>query len=55
MNTKRVLNITQNEKGHKYAMAQRREQYVNYLQQNEHNGNMSTNDQAISLNGQIQE
>jgi len=45
MNTQRVLNITRNEKGQMYAMTQRRQLYVKYLQQHEHNTNMSTNDQ----------
>ena len=44
MNTNRVLNITQNEKGHMYAMAKRRKQYVTYLHQNEHDSKMGTND-----------
>ena len=45
MNTERVLNITQNEKGQLYAMAKRRQLYVKYLQEHEHNANMNTNDQ----------
>ena len=49
MNTKRVLNITMKEKGQLYAMAQRRKQYVNYLQQHEHDSQMSTNDQIKLL------
>ena len=49
MNTDRVLNITLNEKGHKYAMAQRREQYVNYLQQNQHASKMNSSDQSRIL------
>ena len=44
MNTDRVLNITLNGKGQMYAMAQRREQYVNYLQQHEHDSKMSASD-----------
>ena len=55
MSTDRVLKITLNEKGHKYAMAQRKEQYVNYLQQHEHNGNMNTNDQNKILEWTKQE
>ena len=49
MNTDRVLNITLNEKGQMYAMAQRRELYVKYLQQHEHNGKMSAYDQSEIL------
>jgi hypothetical protein len=45
MNTSRVLNITQNEKGHMYAMAERRKQYVIYLHQHEHDSQMNPNDQ----------
>ena len=45
MNTGRVLNITQNEKGSMYAMAQKREKYVSYLQKHEHNSQMSRNEQ----------
>ena len=44
MNTERVLNITRNEKGHMYAMAQKRKQYINYLNHHEHDSQMSTND-----------
>ena len=44
MNTDRVLNITLNEKGHMYAMAEKRQQYVTYLQEHEHHSQMSTND-----------
>ena len=45
MNTERVLNITLNEKGHMYAMAERREKYVAYLHQHEHDSQMSINDE----------
>jgi hypothetical protein len=45
MNTERVLNITQNEKGHMYAMAEKREKYVSYLQKHEHSSKMSMNEQ----------
>ena len=45
MNTGRVLNITQNEKGSMYAMAEKREKYVSYLQKHEHNSKMSMNEQ----------
>ena len=45
MNTERVLNITLNEKGQMYAMAQRRQLYVKYLQQHEHDSKMSARDQ----------
>ena len=46
MNTDRVLNITLYEKGQMYAITQRRELYVKYLQQHEHNGKNSTHDQS---------
>ena len=49
MNTKRVLNITMNGKGQLYAMAQRRKQYFTYLQQHEHDSQISTNDQIKLL------
>ena len=49
MNTKRVLNITQNEKGDMYAMAERRQQYVTYLQQSKHDAQMNTNNQRKIL------
>lgn len=49
MNTARVLNITQNEKGKMYAMAEKRKLYVTYLQKYEHNAQMSTNDQIQIL------
>jgi hypothetical protein len=49
MNTDRVLNITKNEKGQMYAMAQRRQLYVEYLLQHEHNGKMSAHDQSEIL------
>ena len=49
MNTDRVLNITLNEKSYMYTMAQRRELYVKYLQQHEHNGKISAHDQSEIL------
>ena len=49
MNTERVLDITQNEKGQLYAMAQRRQQYVTYLQEHEHDSQMSTRHQTKLL------
>ena len=49
MNTERVLNITWNEKGHMYAMAQKRKQYINYLNQHEHDSKMEKNDQIKIL------
>ena len=49
MNTDRVLNITKNEKGQMYAMAQRQQLYVEYLLQHEHNGKMSAHDQSEIL------
>jgi hypothetical protein len=45
MNTDRILNITMNEKGHMYVMAERRKLYVTYLQQHEHDSQMNPNDQ----------
>ena len=45
MNTERVLNITMNEKGHMYAMTEKREKYVSYLQKHEHSSKMSMNEQ----------
>ena len=36
MNKERVLDITTNEKGNMYAMAERRELYVSYLHEHEH-------------------
>ena len=45
MNMNRVLNITLTEKGHMYAMAEKRKQYVSYLQQHEHDAQMSKIDQ----------
>ena len=45
MNTERVLNITRNEKGHMYAMAQKRKQFITYLNQHEHESNMEKNDE----------
>ena len=49
MNTERVLNITLNEKGHMYAMAKRRQLYVTYLHDNQHESTMSTDDQIKLL------
>ena len=49
MNTERVLNITLNEKGQMYTMAQRRELYVNYLQQHQHDIEMNTSKQIEIL------
>ena len=49
MNTQRVLNITQNDKGHLYAMAQKREQYVSHLHKHEHNSQMNKTDQMKIL------
>ena len=43
------IEYTLNEKGYMYAMAQRRELYVKYLQQHEHNGKMSAHDQSEVL------
>ena len=49
MNTKRVLNIIKNEKGQLYAMANRRQQYVDYLHDHKHDSQMSSNDQIKIL------
>ena len=49
INTDRVLNITLNEKGHMYAMAERRKQYATYLHKHEHDSKMDTNDQLQIL------
>ena len=46
MNTDRILNITLNEKGYMYTLAQRRELYVNYLQQHQHCKKMNTSNQS---------
>ena len=51
MNTERILNITLNEKGQMYTMAQRRQLYVEYLQIHEHDSKMSASDQNEILNG----
>ena len=45
MSTERVLNITLNEKGCMYSMTEKREKFVSYLQQHEHNSKMSLNEQ----------
>ena len=49
MNTDRVLNITQNEKGQMYVMAERRKLFVIYLHQNEHDSQMSKDDEIQIL------
>lgn len=49
MNTERVLNITQNEKGYMYAMAERRKQYVSYLHKHVHDSQMAPKDQIKIL------
>ena len=41
MNTERVIKISLNEKGCMYAMAERRQQYVDYLQKHKHDLQMS--------------
>jgi hypothetical protein len=48
MNTARVLSITKNEKGDTYAMAKRRQLFVQYLQEHKHSLNM-TQDEEIKL------
>ena len=49
MNTGRVQNITQNEKGNMYTMAQRRQIHVTHLQKHKHDGQMNTNTQTKIL------
>ena len=49
MKTGRVLNITQNEKGNMFIMAQRRQIHVAHLQQHKHDGQMNTNIQTKIL------
>ena len=49
MNMERVLNITLNEKGHMYAMAEKRKQYVSYLHEHEHDSQMNKADQMKIL------
>lgn len=48
MNTERVLDITLNEKGCMYAMAERRQEYVDYLQTHKHNSQMN-NDEKMEI------
>src|SRR5687768_9320487 len=45
MNMGRVLDITLNEKGHMYAMAEKREQYVSFLHEHKHKSQMNKADQ----------
>ena len=49
MNIQRVLNITLSEKGHMYAMAERRKQYVSYLYEHKHDSQMSKANQMRIL------
>ena len=49
MNTERVLDITLNEKRQMYSMAQKRQQYVTYLQEHEHDAKMSISNQTKIL------
>ena len=49
MNTARVLNITQNDKGQMYAMAAKRKVYITYLDQHEHNSQMGIDDEIEIL------
>ena len=49
MNMERVLNITLNEKGHMYAMAEKREQYVSHLHKHKHKSQMIEDDQMKIL------
>ena len=49
MNKERVLDITMNDKEQMYAMAKKRQVYVNYLHQNQHGSQMSTKKEAKIL------
>ena len=49
MNMERVLNITLSEKGHMYAMADKREQYVSHLHKHKHESQMIEDDQMKIL------
>ena len=49
MNIHRVMNITKNNKGYMYAMAEKREQFVNYLNDHEHDSQMNKADQMDIL------
>ena len=49
MSINRVLNITLSEKGHMYAMAEKRKLYVSYLHQHEHDAQMGKADQMRIL------
>ena len=49
MNTARVLKITKNEKGHMYAMAERRQHFVTYLLWHKHDSKMSAKDKIRIL------
>ena len=49
MNIGRVLNITSNEKGNMYAMAEKRKQYVSYLHEHKHDSQMNKIDQMKIL------
>jgi hypothetical protein len=49
MTIERVLNITMNEKGHMYAKAEKRQQYVTFLYQHKHDAQMSKADQTRIL------
>ena len=49
MNIQRVLDITLNEKGHMYAMAEKRKQYVSYLHEHKHASQMIEDDQTKIL------
>ena len=45
MNIHRVMNITKNNKGYMYAMAEKREQYVSHLHKHKHKSQMIEDDQ----------
>ena len=49
MYTGRVLNITKTDKGHLYATAKKRKQFVNYLHDHVHDSQMNKSDQMDIL------
>ena len=50
MNIMRIQNITLNEKGHMYFMAEKRKQYVSHLHEHKHDSYMNKVDQTKILN-----
>ena len=49
MTKERVMHVTLNEKGHMYAMAEKRQQYVSYLREHEHALQLNKDDQRKIL------